>query len=238
MKRLMAFILTAAILLCAAPLTVYASDTVPDGYTGVWTADDLYAVRNDLSGSYILMQDIDLTEATAEDGDFDLGYGWTPIGADSSHQFTGVFDGNGHAITGLQTRGNKYYSSLFGFVNGSTVKNLRLEDVSVQSGSYAGGLIGYMSSGTVQNCSVSGSVTGSSNYVGGLIGYVETGTVTQCYNTATVTGTSYVGGICGCYNSNISALTISDCYNTAAVAASSSCAGGILGYHIDIPINT
>ena len=36
------------------------TDTVPEGYTPIYTIDDLYAVRNDLSGNYILMNDIDL----------------------------------------------------------------------------------------------------------------------------------------------------------------------------------
>lgn len=43
-------------------------DEVPEGYTGVYTIDDLYAIRNNLSGKYILMNDIDLS-ATAPGGD-------------------------------------------------------------------------------------------------------------------------------------------------------------------------
>ena len=50
------------------------SATVPEGYTPIYTIDDLYAVRNDLSGNYILMNDIDLSE-TAPGGDWDCGYG-------------------------------------------------------------------------------------------------------------------------------------------------------------------
>ena len=238
MKKSLAILLAAAMLLFAAPLAGYATDPIPEGFTGITDAEGLYAVRNDLGGSYFLLNDIDLTELTAEDGDFDLGYGWTPIGADSSHVFTGVFDGNGHTITGLQTRGEKNYSSLFGYVSGGTVKNLRLEDVSVYGSSYVGGLIGYMTNQTtVQNCSVSGSVTGSGSYVGGLIGYGNNAcTVKQCYVTGNVTGTgSNVGGLIGRMDSvnvvdrSVSFAYVSQCYNAATVSGSSF-VGGLCGY--------
>ena len=45
---------------------------VPEGYVGVYTIEDLYCVRNDLTANYILMNDIDLTEAPAEGGDWDF----------------------------------------------------------------------------------------------------------------------------------------------------------------------
>ena len=254
MKKSLAILLAAAMLLIAAPLAGYATDPVPEGFTGITDAEGLYAVRNDLGGSYFLLNDIDLTELTAEGGDFDLGYGWTPIGADDSHMFTGVFDGNGHTVTGLQTRGKKAYSSLFGYVSGGTVKNLRLEDVSVYGGQYIGGLVGYMDNATVQDCSFTGNVTGTGSYVGGLIGCAinnstvknccSTGTVTgtsnvgglighavyvtisQCYNTAEVNGASNVGGICGYGGINVS---LTDCYNTGAITATDVYAGGLLG---------
>ena len=41
---------------------------IPEGYTQIYDAADLYAIRNDLEGNYIMMADIDLSEATAPGG--------------------------------------------------------------------------------------------------------------------------------------------------------------------------
>ena len=75
----------------------------------------LKAIANDLNGSYVLTQNITLSDAE-----------WTPIGT-SDHPFTGKLDGQGHTIIGLtvgngvqnQTNNNKAF---FGFTNGATVQ--------------------------------------------------------------------------------------------------------------------
>lgn len=93
-------------------MTVSAAvyDEVPEGYTGIYTIDDLYAIRNDLGGNYILMNDIDLSE-TAPGGDWDNGNGWSPIGG-----FIGTFDGNGYAVKNMHIydEPNEQYIGLFG----------------------------------------------------------------------------------------------------------------------------
>ena len=43
---------------------------VPEGYIGIYSKSDLNKVRDNLSGNYILMNDIDLTEATIEGGEY------------------------------------------------------------------------------------------------------------------------------------------------------------------------
>lgn len=69
-------------------------ENVPEGYIGIYDIADLYGIRNDLTANYILMKDIDMSEDTAEGGDWNLtGHGWTPIDG-----FAGTFDGNGHRI--------------------------------------------------------------------------------------------------------------------------------------------
>ena len=77
-----------------------------DGYIEVRTIQDLYNVRLDLTANYILMNDIDLTAATAKGGDYDYGgRGWNPIGSNDVYaggEFSGIFDGNGHKITGMR----------------------------------------------------------------------------------------------------------------------------------------
>ena len=73
-------------------------NTVPSGYTAIRTPADLAAING--SGNYILMEDIDVS-----------GTEWTPIAS-----FSGVLDGNGHKITGLN-------NTLFNNFNG-TARNL------------------------------------------------------------------------------------------------------------------
>ena len=74
------------------------------GYIEIRTIEDLYNIRNDLKANYILMNDIDLTEATAQGGDWDfMGNGWNPIGSGdvyAGNAFEGHFAGNGHKISG------------------------------------------------------------------------------------------------------------------------------------------
>ena len=67
-------------------------ETVPEGYIGIYTAQDLADIANDNDAysSYILMNDIDLQ---------DFGE-WTPIG-DNVTPFLGVFDGNGYVISNM-----------------------------------------------------------------------------------------------------------------------------------------
>lgn len=63
---------------------------VPEGYTPIYTAEDLYNIRNDLDGKYILMNDIDLS----------VYENWEPIGSSES-PFTGELDGNGFLIRNM-----------------------------------------------------------------------------------------------------------------------------------------
>lgn len=51
-------------ILCFGVLTIaFADETaeVPEGYTPIYTTEDLFNIRNDLAGKYILMDDIDLS---------------------------------------------------------------------------------------------------------------------------------------------------------------------------------
>ena len=69
---------------------------VPDGYVAIHNISELYSIRNGLDQNYILMNDIDMSTATAPGGDYDMGNGWSPI-----EDFTGNFDGNGYRIIGM-----------------------------------------------------------------------------------------------------------------------------------------
>ncbi|MBQ7779938.1 MAG: hypothetical protein IJ404_05530 [Clostridia bacterium] len=223
---------------------------VPDGYIGIYTKADLDAVRNNLSGKYILMYDIVFTAST----------GWAPIG-DEATPFTGIFDGNGYAIKNLFiniSASSDTHVGLFGCNNGS-IKNLGMEDskitVNVSTTSsvfvYVGGIAGRNGNiGAITNCYNTGSVSADASpisrfahaaYVGGIAGD-SSGAITNCYNTGGViadgAATGCTGGIAGG-----SSGTISSCYNTGSVSTTATdrydylYSGGIVGANLGTTSN-
>lgn len=172
-KRLLSVFVVVAMLLsgltyCPAEEKIaYAEETIaeiPEGHTPVRTIDELYAVRNNLTGKYILMNDIDLSEATAEEGELDTGHGWTPI-----QNFKGTFDGGGHRIRGMKIRGTapSNYIGLFGSTtSNATVKNLGLVDVEINVNAenydndvYCGAIVGSHDGTIIEKCFTKGRIT-------------------------------------------------------------------------------
>ncbi len=167
-----------------------------------------YNIFNDLSAHYKLGNDIVFSaDDYAEGGYFHYfgsipqagvsaiyGLGFEPIG-DREIPFTGVFDGDGHSITGLYIEYDGNFSNvvgLFGYVVGGKVENLNLVDVDISTKStvemFTGGIVGLLQGGTVTNCTVSGEVEGDSN-TGGIVGEVSGGgSVGDVINRASVTG--------------------------------------------------
>jgi len=204
-------------------------------------------------GTYHLTCDIDLSECEY----------WTPIGTEEA-PFAGVFDGNGHVITGLYINidsesSDTVYAGLFGVVENGTIRNLGVmnSDIAVKSPSsiYAGSIAGlFRGDGTISGCFNTGNVTvnnkedtSESIYAGGIAGSAYTGSISNCYNVGTImmtsdcTGTnrfgqSFAGGIAG-YTS----ASITDCYNAGSISTSigtmTSFIGGIAGQNIS-PISS
>ena len=201
----------------------------------IYTVEDLYNVRKDLSANYILMNDIDLTEATAKGGAWDFdGRGWNPIGSNDvygNNAYSGIFDGNGYTIAGLRMDvtdlpseiGTAIYCGLFAHVSGE-VKNLNLQEfninikISTTADFYVGALCGRTSNGAINCCNAdvmintintaaSSYETNYNNYVGGLVGYCSS-TITNSYT---------------CGSLNVKTTNSSTAYSAAY-------AGGISGY--------
>ena len=162
-------------------------EALAQGYTLIKTADELQAMQDNLSGKYILMNDIDLA-----------GYDWTAVGT-LDNPFAGEFNGNGYVISNLTiNEPTKRFQGLFGVGDGRTsYSNVGLENINVKGYYYTGGLIG---SGAVyiDNCYVTGAVSGD-YYVGGVIGKLDgvNFPATNCYTSCDVVGTNYIGGIIG-----------------------------------------
>ena len=234
-KRVISLLLALVLALGLLPTAAWAAGTdvsaLPEFSDGADTstiqkfkissADSLEALatavkENDGKGAYnlkgftfYLANDIELSDT------------WTPISNVTypADAFAGTFDGNGHTISGLNGS-----NGLFGFVNGATIKNLKVEGTISGTSANVGGIVGKTQGKvTITNCSFTGSVStsksGSSNAAGGIVGRVNAGTlkVENCANHATVTAEkASAAGIIGYGGSN--KVTITNCYNDGAIS--------------------
>ncbi len=193
-------------------------EAIAQGYTIIKTAQDLDNIRNNLSGKYILMADIDLSSYS----------NWTAIG-DSTNGFTGELNGNGYVIKNLTiNRADEDYVGLFAAIgdnSGTTgeVKNLGLENANINGYRNVAGLTG-MNYGTITNCYVTGIVTGDI-CTGGLIGY-NYGITRNSFATGSVDGAQYTGGLIG----HDSGGTISNSYALSNIISGGGYTGGLVGY--------
>lgn len=149
---------------------------------------------------------------------------FTPIG-NKDNPFSGIFDGNGHTITGLYINSTSNYQGLFGYCKNGCIKNVCVKG-EVKGFNLAGGICGYLMAGVVENCVSYVDVSGTQT-VGGICGQVNSNsTIKNCINLGKITGTnSIIGGISG----NGTNSQISNCANLGEVTGVSNY-GGILGY--------
>lgn len=200
-------------------VTVTAEEFVPAGWVGIYTIEDLNNIRNKPNNNYRLMADLDLSEATAEGGAYDVnGCGWKAI-----PYIRGNFDGNGHIIKGLRTSGDAK-SGLFETVYGN-ITNLKMYNihVSIDDASFAGIVANQIIEGTVSNVVVSDFELTVEN------AYATAGSSTFENSAQTFTG---IGGIIGAAaKSRIENCSVSGNININGASAKTtvSC-GGIVGY--------
>ena len=206
------------------------SQAKAQGYTIIKTAADLNNIRNNLSGKYILMGDIDLSSYS----------NWTAIGTITS-AFKGELNGNGYTIKNLTIDSSSDSQGLFGYVDSAEFRNLYLSNVDIKSSyGYVGALVGYVKDNDIvdiENVHVlSGSVTGADN-VGGLVGYGNYTRISNSSSAASVTSTSTssanAGGLVGYLRSSSS---ITNSYSTGSVTSKTTgsdkddYAGGLVGF--------
>ncbi len=190
---------------------------VPEGYIPIYDEIDLYYVRNDMTANYIMMADIDLTEALAEGGSLYNAAGWIALGYDAGGNnidYTGIFDGNGYSISGLE--GNSKSAGLF-VTNSGIIKNLTIASGRLVETNWTGtpmGSLAHSNYGIIDHCSNHASISargtgngGYMGYAGGIVGgNYDTGIIRNAVNYGEVkltcwTGHSsssgFVGGIAG-----------------------------------------
>ena len=158
---------------------------------------DLDAIREDMRGSYILMNDLDSITAGYEElasPTANEGKGWQPIAGNNT--FVGSFDGQGYEICDLFiNRPDGSDVALFGVVEtGGVIENAGVVNGNITGYEAVGSLVGY-NRGTVRDSHFGGSVTGDLD-VGSLVG-VNDGTVSTSYSSGSLTGRDGIGGLVG-----------------------------------------
>lgn len=189
-----------------------------DPYPGairIYTYSDLVNMKNNLSGTYVLMNDIDCQ-----------GLSFTSVGSDGTNAFIGLFEGQGYTISNY-TASNSNYIGLFGY-NKGTIRNLNVKDfvynVTPASSDTinAGGIVGY-NGGKIEKCAaINGIIRIVANNTcrAGLVCGYTVGNVLDCFATGDIyinqqSATSnwrLAGGISG-----VNEGKISNCFVEATV---------------------
>ena len=185
---------------------------------GEGTAEDPYTIRSSSEwGTFASMV------ATSEDdkGSFEGKYirldadltVTEMIGYDDFHPFKGTFLGNGHTLTFNQ---NIYPEqddipwqgiSPFHYINGATIKDLKVAGNITSQTVYTSGLVGFAEGNNlIENCVVTTTLNISSDYAGGIVGngLNSTTTIKNCVFAGTINGVDVnranIGGILGYCN--------------------------------------
>jgi hypothetical protein len=229
------------------PVYVYVPIGIP-----LESAGDLKKIGVDpgypLNGDYYLAADLDLSREREP---------WIPIGTDRAHAFSGILEGMGKTIRGLNLgEGAAAYTGLFGYCYLATVSNLIIEpayegpiELSGEEDQYIGVVAGYTENTRIINVTVKGNLaieksgTGSA-YTGGIAGSVVNGELRDCAADLALKGETraggylYAGGIAGsiAQRSGAGTCKVSGCTATGSVtlmtgeeATATLCAGGITG---------
>lgn len=221
---------------CPAPSVVKLTETnlIGDGTMSnpylIQDANDyLYAVSfinsmDDSSDKYFkLLADLDLSNSG-------------PIGTIGSeaHPFMGHFDGNGHAITGLNAKDG----SMFGVVKGGSVTNLTLLDMTCNEVDQCSPLVNVLADnngnrGSISNCYVGGKINVKLKYdedyhypiypVSGLCGTCRGGQISDSYFKGKFNLTGYLSvcnfaGLCSTIEKGTVNSKISNCYSVFNIA--------------------
>lgn len=215
----------------------------------IHTPEDLLKMAEDPDGSFILMNDLDMT-----------GIPWKAL------DFSGTLDGNGHAILNLTLTemgdrkpnscdGNRKlyetaYFGLFGTLVNAEVKNLKLLNVralvDIDEPCFIGGLAGYAENATITDCTVVGTLElrafDRMFGVGGVVGY-GSGKVKNCTidvtlittdTDATTKDEQFLGGV---YATGF--MDVRDCHVTIDGYTSEHGYvhnGGIVGMYMEYPL--
>lgn len=204
----------------------FSTDSTPDWqeFKYIETVEDFRKIDDDLSGNYVLAQNIDFG-----------GNNYRPIAYKSGTSFTGKFSGNGHTISNISVKYDDDLVGLFG-TNKGLIMNLAVSG-EVTGEEYNGGICA-KNEGTIYSCSFDGEVRQSATThrkgkVGGICG-TNYATISNCFNSADVSGKDCIGGICGEMFGNDPVVVYCVSVGKVSGFTGSAIVGGICGYGIGV----
>jgi hypothetical protein len=182
------------IVLTAQSLTAQTkpTDTDGDGFYNISTLDHLrWVSENESSWSWNFELDNDIDARDTRNwnvGDHDNWsntpdepMGWLPVGITEEHPFTGSFNGNGFAVSGLYSNAPAFPEvGLFGYISGeqSVISDITLTNIEFYGAGYTGGIVGVLNTGTIKNAAVDGKIGCMGYFAGGIAGLCnETGII-------------------------------------------------------------
>ena len=220
--KVMAMLLSFAVVFSMLPGAVFADDTASSAVSGtiiVSEPADLAALGGqDIEGTVELTGDIDMESVSM-----------TPI-----KSLTGTFEGNGYTISNMKISGEAgtkwndpnvglgLIATLSGDVQNLQIKNIQISSAS-KSKIYAGAIAGIIESASanIKNCSADGDITlsdsSTGNYAGGIAGGVLSNNgqdvnIDGVLSSVNINNKMYTGGLIGvvqyinCLNINNSAV--------------------------------
>lgn len=204
----------------------FSTDSTPDWqeFKYIETVEDFRKIDDDLSGNYVLAQNIDFG-----------GNSYRPIAYKSGTSFTGKFSGNGHTISNIRVNYDDDLVGLFG-TNKGLIMNLAVSG-EVTGEEYIGGICA-KNEGTIYSCSFDGEVKQSATTqrkgkVGGICG-TNYATISNCFNSADVSGKDCIGGICGEMFGNDPVVVYCVSVGKVSGFTGSAIVGGICGYGANV----
>ena len=225
-----------------------------DGAPGESTADCKTATMDGSKSFYLcgyeLTKDLDFAQGTSY-ADGSVNTSWEPNNSDTSMatnegfvgatDFAGIFEGDGHSISNLYSRGGGYRGLFRSTTSTASIRNLGVVDANLYGSGAStqriGALVGY-GQGSISAVSATGGTVnggGGDDGVGGLVGIMPTGTnrIIASYATGAVNGgggDDGVGGLVGFMLNGTNSIIAS--YATGAVNgdAGNDSVGGLVGF--------
>ena len=129
----------------------------------ITTKEELFQVSLKQSAVFELKNNIDLT-----------GYNQYMLSS-NQNKFTGTFNGNNNTIIGMGIKGSDY-TGLFGYNDRGIIKNIKLENVNLESVRNVGSIVGYSNYGTESFIDITNLNVSGKDFVGGVIGNMSEST--------------------------------------------------------------
>jgi len=204
----------------------------------ITTWAELQAVNDNLTESYILMNDLNNYSTgynTYASSTANSGAGWLPLGNSTTNfNFEGIFNGQNYTISNLYINRTDNYMALFGYITSATIYNLGVLDSNITGGYRSGTIIG-SSNGpiTAYHLWATGVLNGGIES-GGLIGSLNDNNLSDSWTNVSISGNRRIGGFIGDIQGN---AYLTNCYSLGSVNGNVT-AGGFVGDSSNGPIFT